>query len=130
MTAMPQSFHVLDFDLAIARLGPAAEVPDTLFGSSGFLTISRTPDEVSIVCEESLARDFERVELEWRAIKLAGPFAFDQVGILSSVLEPLARANIGIFAISTFDTDYILVKAQNLGAAIDALEAHGHRRLP
>ena len=52
------------------------------------------------------------------------------IGILSSVLDPLARANIGIFAVSTFDTDYILVKAQNLRAAIDALEAHGHRRLP
>ena len=83
-----------------------------------------------IVCEASLARDLQRVEREWRAIKLAGPFAFDQVGILSSVLDPLARANIGIFAVSTFDTDYILVKAQNLRAAIDALEAHGHRRLP
>jgi len=127
---MPQSFHVLDHDLAIARLEPASKVPATLLGSGRFLTISRTSDEVSIVCEASLARDFERVELEWRAIKLAGPFAFDHVGILSSVLEPLARANIGIFAISTFDTDYILVKAQNLSAAIHALEAHGHRRLP
>ena len=130
MTAMPQSFHVLDHDLAIARLEPASEVPATLLGSGRFLTISRTSDEVSIVCEASLARDLQRVEREWRAIKLAGPFAFDQVGILSSVLDPLARANIGIFAVGTFDTDYILVKAQNLRAAIDALEAHGHRRLP
>ena len=130
MSPMPQSFHVLDHDLAIARLEPASKVPATLLGSGRFLTLSRTSDEVSIVCEASRARDFERVELEWRAIKLAGPFAFDHVGILSSVLEPLARANIGIFAISTFDTDYILVKAQNLSAAIDALEAHGHRRLP
>ena len=126
---MYQSFQILDHDLAIARLEPASKVPATLLGSGRFLTISRTSDEVSIVCEASLARDFERVELEWRAIKLAGPFAFDQVGILSSVLEPLARANIGIFAISTFDTDYILVKSSCLDAAVSSLQAAGHRRV-
>lgn len=62
----------------------------------------------------------------WRALKLHGPFAFDAVGILAALLAPLAQAGIGIFAVSTFDTDYLLVKAADLPRAMATLQAAGH----
>ena len=97
--------------------------------SPGFLSITRTADELSIVCAEDVAVGFARVDRAWRAIKVQGPFAFDQTGVLASFLDPLAVAAIGIFAVSTFDTDYILVKSANLEAAVAALKGAGHRLL-
>ena len=73
--------------------------------------------------------DEPRVERGWRALRLQGPFDFALTGILLSVLEPLAAAGIGIFAVSTFDTDYVLVKDDQLGTAVDALAGAGHRIL-
>jgi len=94
--------------------------------SPGFLSITRTEDELSIVCAEDVAAGLARVDSGWRAMKVQGPFAFDQTGILASFLDPLAVAAIGIFAVSTFDTDYILVKSENLAKALAALKQAGH----
>jgi len=69
------------------------------------------------------------VDSGWCAIKVQGPFAFDQTGVLASLLDPLAAVGIGIFAVSTFDTDYILVKSMNLENAVHALKDAGHRLL-
>ena len=83
----------------------------------------------SVQCEAGLVAGMETTERGWRAIKLVGPFAFNQTGILSSCLDPLARSGIGIFAVSTYDTDYILVKSCCLDAALSSLQAAGHRRV-
>ena len=106
---------------AIARLEPGARVPEWAAGTA-FSSITRTRDELSIVCPESAVPPEVRAERGWAMIKLAGPFPFDAVGVLEAVLAPLARAKISIFAVSTFDTDYVLVKRADLGRAVAALE--------
>jgi hypothetical protein len=111
----------------IARLEPGTGVPDTVLASRDFISITRTDDELSIVCSENAAAGLARIDRHWRAIKVHGPFAFDQTGVLASFLGPLASASIGIFAVSTFDTDYILVKSENLEHAVRALQTAGHR---
>ena len=95
--------------------------------------MTRSSDELSIVCEERVCEDHPlpegvRVELGWVALKLSGPFPFSMTGVLASFLEPLAEAKTPIFAISTFDTDYVLVKREDLERAARALEAAGHHQ--
>ncbi|MFG3693474.1 ACT domain-containing protein [Stutzerimonas stutzeri] len=126
---MSYSFSVLLQNFVIARLEPNADLPSAVLASPGFLSITRTADELSIVCAEDVAAGLARVDKAWRAIKVQGPFAFDQTGVLASFLDPLAVAAIGIFAVSTFDTDYILVKSANLDGAVAALKDAGHRLL-
>ncbi len=111
---------------AVCRLDPSEQIP-AWAGRDGFLTISWSPDELSVVCAEEMVPEGVRCELGWRALKLQGPFDFALTGILLAVLAPLAEARIGIFAISTFDTDYVLVKEEHFGRAVDALAAAGHR---
>jgi hypothetical protein len=124
---MSLSFSVLSTSFMIARLDPGASVPGTVMDSRDFMSITRTDEELSIVCPEHASAALTKVDGPWRAIKIHGPFAFDQTGVLASFLAPLAHASIGIFATSTFDTDYVLVKSENLGRAIQALQSAGHR---
>jgi uncharacterized protein len=70
-----------------------------------------------------------QAELDWAALQLQGPFPFEMSGILAAILNPLADEGIGIFAISTFDTDYVLVKADHVQAADDALRRAGHEKI-
>ena len=116
---------VLEEILAVCRLGPDAPVP--AWATSGmFFSITRTMDELSIVCPiSSLAADVT-AETGWRAIKIAGPLDFNLVGVLASITSTLANAAVSIFAISTYDTDYILVRGSDLDHAIDALVSDGH----
>lgn len=96
---------------------------------SKFSCLVRTPDEYSFVCEESLLgpdREGLLVEGGWLALKLEGPFPFAMAGVLASFIQPLAEAGIPVFAISTFDTDYVLIKNENLKQALTALAAAGH----
>lgn len=123
---MTQSFSVLPQSFAIARLEPDAELPSAVLASPSFMSITRTEDELSIVCAEDVTAGLPRVDSGWRAVKVQGPFAFDQTGILASFLDPLAAAGIGIFAVSTFDTDFVLVKSENLANALAALKEAGH----
>ena len=92
----------------------------------GFFCVTQTAEELSIVCGESRVPAGVRVETGWVALKLEGPFPFALTGVLTSFLQPLADAAIPIFAISTFDTDYILMSRAKLKPAISALEAAGH----
>lgn len=112
--------------LAVCRLEPDAAVPS--WATSGpFHAIVRTPAELSIVCSADDVRPGVRAETGWRCFRVAGPIAFTETGVLSSVAAPLAAAEVGIFAISTFDTDYVLVPGQKLDGALLALAAAGHR---
>jgi len=126
---MNLSFSVLSKSFVIAKLEPGASVPGTVMDSRDFMSVTRTDDELSIVCSEHAGTGLAKVDGPWRAMKIRGPFAFDQTGVLASFLDPLANASIGIFAASTFDTDYVLVKSENLERAVQALQSAGHRFL-
>lgn len=119
--------ELLSDTLAICRLDAAAPVPDWALGSSPFLTISRTPEELSITTVESAVPTGVRCERAYRALRVRGPLPLDLVGILAAIADPLADAGLSIFAISTFDTDYVLVKTRDLESAVRALERAGHR---
>jgi len=116
-------------ELAICRLPATAAVPDWARGA--FVSITHTVDELSIVCEraaivESDLPDGSLVEGGWWALKVAGPLDLDLTGILASLATPLAEAEISIFAISTYDTDYVLVRAEELGRATAVVRGAGH----
>jgi hypothetical protein len=117
---------VLPGTFAVARLGPAASVP--AWATQGLITsITRTPDELSIVCADEAVPPGVRAERGWRALRVAGTIDFALTGILASILSPLGSAKVSIFAVSTFDTDCVLVHAYALAPAIAALRAAGHR---
>jgi hypothetical protein len=111
--------------LAVCRLAPEAPLPSWANGP-GFLSVTRTGDELSIVVEEGRVPEDVQREGGFRPLRLEGTFDFSQVGILASVLSPLAQAGISIFAVSTYDTDYVLVKDADLAGAVAALRAAGH----
>ena len=123
---MPHTFRVLPGAYAIARLDADAVVPGWATRAQGFVSITRADDELSIVCRSDAVQDDVRADGDWRTIKIDGPFAFDQIGVLVSLAAPLAGAGVAIFVVSTFDTDYILVKAHQLAQAIAALQSAGH----
>ena len=119
-------FSLLPDVLAVVRLPADAPVPAWAVGHSAFASLTRTSDELSIVCPEALAPPGIVAELGWRAFKLHGPLPFSAVGVLEGFASPLARAGISIFVVSTFDTDYVLVKSEQFGRAIAALVKAGH----
>ena len=123
--AVPITHHTLTIlpdTFAICRLDADA-IPAWATASS-FFSITRTAEELSIVCLQSDVPDGIKCEKDWRCFKLTGPIPFTTVGVLASLVQPLAEAGISVFAISTFDTDYLLVKAAYFKRAIDALRQH------
>jgi hypothetical protein len=126
MTGPSLPLEVLPDTLAICRLPPDAVVPSWATGREAFLTVSRTRDELSITAVQRVVPADTRCERDYRALRVRGTLPADLVGILLSIAEPLARAGLAIFAISTYDTDYVLVKARDLPAALEALKAAGH----
>jgi hypothetical protein len=121
-------FRVDERELAISRLDPGDAVP--LWATAGaFFSVTRSARELSIVCEDALVPPGVRHERGWATLELEGPFPFELTGILASFLAPLAEAKIGIFALSTFDTDLVLVKRDALDAARCALAAAGHEEI-
>ncbi|WP_287595808.1 ACT domain-containing protein [Thermomonas sp.] len=123
---MPLRLSLLPQTYVIARLAADAPVPAGVLEAADFVSVSRTAEELSIVCPQEVAPPAPKLDGGWRTLKLHGPFAFDEVGILAALLEPLAEAGIGIFAVSTFDTDYLLVKATDLPRAMATLRGAGH----
>ncbi len=119
------SLHLLDDTLAVCRLPPGARPPGWA-GSGDLWAVIRTPDELTVVCREDLVPGTVRAERSWRALKVQGPLEFTLTGVLAALAEPLARAGIPVFALSTYDTDYLLVKMENLERAIQVLRQAGH----
>jgi uncharacterized protein len=109
---------------AICRLNHDAPYPEWAKGK--FVSLSRTQDELSVVCEQDNVPGDVKHEGDWRVLQVAGPMDLSIIGVLASLTKPLADAGINLFAISTFDTDYLLVKAENYEAAKGALERAGH----
>jgi hypothetical protein len=119
------SLSVLPVRLSVCRLVPGAPIPDWVGGE--LTAITRTADELSIVCDQQRVPDGVKAEKGWRAFKVAGPLDFGLTGVLAALAAPLAAAKISIFALSTFDTDYLLVKEKSMTAAVQALRDAGHR---
>ena len=112
--------------MAVCRLSPHEDIPIWALQQHSFLSLTYTDDELSIVCSASSVPAGIQSEKYWQAIKVQGPLDFSLTGVLSSLAAPLASENIPIFVISTFDTDYILVKEQNVERAKTVLKRHGH----
>ncbi len=113
-------------EFAAVRLDAADPVPE--WALRGRLHgITRTPDELSIVCDAAEVPQDVRAERGWRMLRVRGPLQFDLTGILASLTGPLAAAGVPIFSISTFDTDYLMVRAADASRATDALNRAGHR---
>jgi hypothetical protein len=116
---------VLTGSFAMVRL--AADSPLPLWAiEKDFFSVTRTSDELSIVCPARQVPSGIAAETGWRVLKVEGPFALSEVGVLAALSAPLAAANVSLFAISTFDTDYLLVSEKQLYVAIAALQNAGH----
>jgi hypothetical protein len=120
------ALRLLDGDYAVSRLSPDDPIPAWAEGE-GFVSISRSDEELSVLCRaERVAPDVRR-DAGWACLKLQGPFAFDETGIVLSVIAPLSNAGLGVFVVSTFDGDHILVKRVDLDRARLLLTEAGHR---
>lgn len=122
---MKLNLCVLDGLFTIHRLLPEKDIPSPVFAGR-FYSICKTDDELSIICSSSVVLDSESKDAGWSGIKVIGPLDFSLTGILADMSAVLAKAKISIFAISTFDTDYVLVKSENLEAAKAAMEKAGY----
>jgi hypothetical protein len=121
----PLHLSLLTIDLAVCRLPADAPLPPEM-DRLPFFACTRTPDELSIIVPEDRVPPDWQCEPGWRALKVAGPLDFSLVGVLHSLTAPLARAGISLFALSTYDTDYILVRRHDLSRALAVLSAAGH----
>ena len=115
------TLSVMPISLAVVRLNTLSNIPLWAMEGGDFFSITKTQDELSVVCSEDKVPQDVKVEKGWRCLKVEGPLDFGLTGILSSLAQPLAEAKISIFAISTFDTDYIMIKKENLQKAIIVL---------
>ena len=122
---MPLTLQLIPGEFAVCRLPPAEPVP-AWADSAVFSSVTRTTDELSIICPAAPVPAGIKAERGWRLLKVAGPLDFGAVGILAAVTAPLASAGISLLAVGTFDTDYVLVKADHLYDALRSLEAAGH----
>jgi len=110
---------------AVAQLEAGSEIPAWVTGGS-LVSITFTHDEVSIVCAESSVPPHVEAVRGFRCLRVEGPLGFSETGVLESIARPLARASISIFAVSTYNTDYLLVARDDLEASLAALSASGH----
>ena len=125
MTNLQLSLSVLKDSLSVCRLAPDTGIPSWV-PAQGLVSITRTVDELSIVCLSEAVPDTVRSERGFFALKIEGPLDFSLTGILLAVIGPLADAGISIFALSTYDTDYVLVNKRDLKQAVSVLSDFGH----
>ena len=115
-TSVNLVLSVLSETFRIHKLSPDVSIPEEIL-KSNYYSVSKIENELSVVCSELIEVQSLQSSKGWKCIKVAGPFDFNLTGILAGISDILAQANISIFAISTFDTDYILVKSQDLSSA-------------
>jgi hypothetical protein len=124
--SLPQlSLILLPGRFAVCKLDPGDSIPGWAAGGS-FLSLTRTSDELSIVCDEASIPECVKCARDWCCLRVAGAMDFSAIGVLASLVGPLAQAQISVFAISTFDTDYLLMREHDLPNALDALRRQGH----
>jgi hypothetical protein len=110
---------------AISRLDAGSPIPPWAM-QGPFFSVTRTGDELSVVTELSRVPPGVQSQPGWRVLKVHGPFVLTEIGVLAALAAPLAEAKSSLFAVSTFDTDYLLIAGETLLAAIAALERAGH----
>ena len=115
------TMKLLKENYGVCRLGQGEAVPAWVMTSS-FYSMTKTEDELSVVCDMALIPDDILCERDWRVLKIEGPLDFALVGILSLISKVLADCSVSIFAVSTYDTDYILVKEKDRELAITSLK--------
>ncbi|GLZ40142.1 ACT domain-containing protein [Actinokineospora sp. NBRC 105648] len=113
-------------DYAVTRFDPGTAVAADLFTAPGLVSVTSTPAELSVVAPTSHAPGGGRTELGWRLLTVRGPLEFTLTGIMASLAGSLAAAGVSLFALSTFDTDHILVHDADLTRAVTALREAGH----
>ena len=119
------TFTLFDGLFAVARLGAEDDVPPWAHRGA-FSSITRTPHELSIVCDEGAMPDHVQAERGWRCLGLQGPIPFETTGVAAAITRVLAERGISVFVVSTFDTDYVLVKAAVVDEAVEALRETGY----
>jgi len=122
---MALKMRLLEETYGVCRLDKSEPVPAWAGSGGGFLSVTRTEDELSVVCVQGSIPGDVKCERGWRIIKVLGPLDFSMVGILASISAALAGKGISIFAVSTYDTDYILVKEGDVCGAVEALRGEG-----
>ena len=127
ITALPKFvLSVLFETFTIHKLSPDASIPEEIL-KSNYYSVSKTENELTLVCSEVIEVQSLQSSKGWKCIKIAGPLDFNLTGILADISDILAKENISIFAISTFDTDYILVRTQDLSSATTKLRLAGYK---
>ena len=123
---MALNLIILKDTYSIYRLNIGDDIPAWI-RDSDFYSVTKTQDELSIVCKhsDSIIEDY-KINTDWRIIKIQGPLDFSLVGIIADILGFLKNIKVSIFTISTYDTDYILVKSQDLGTAVDSLKNNNY----
>jgi hypothetical protein len=116
---------LLDEALSVCRLAASEALPAWCQGHA-FASITRTPEELSVIAPTEAVPAGVRHTDGWRALKVHGPFDFGETGVLSSLLAPLAEVALPVLAVCTFDTDYLLVRESDLSKAIEAIRGAGH----
>jgi hypothetical protein len=119
------TFTVLEGDYSIHRLSPGSDVP-AVPGETAFSSITRTDEEITVVCPGAIDLKAEHTEPGWCVLKVIGPLDFSLTGILAGICRVLSDAEISLFALSTWDTDYILIRSCDREGAIKALTSAGH----
>ncbi|WP_020665900.1 ACT domain-containing protein [Amycolatopsis nigrescens] len=115
-------------EYVVARLAPDAPTPAGLLDprEPALVSVTRTPQELSVICPAELTPAGAKVESGWRLLTVRGPLAFTLTGIIAALSGELAAAGVALFSLSTFETDHLLVKAEELARAVDTLRASGH----
>ncbi len=126
MAGSRRSLSLMEGSFAICRLDKNAPIPDWAFAGE-FFSVARTPDELSIVCPQTSVPEGADCETGWRCLKVESPFEFDLSGVISSIAAPLVEAGIGLFAVATQDSDYLMVKETDLEQTVLVLSRVGHR---
>ena len=117
--------RLVDAEYAITRLNIGTPLPEWLMGP-GFWTVSSSREEMTLVCRAARIPPGVQSSGGWRCLRIEQHFSFEVPGVLASVLNPLTEAGVGIFANSTFSTDYVFIMGSDLEKAVAALKAHGH----
>ena len=120
------SLKILPDRMAVCRFDPAVAVPDWI-AEVGFYSLTRTEEELTLVCPETRLAPGISSEAGWRCFQVQGQLDFSEIGIILSLTRPLAENGVSVFVISTFNTDYLMVKENDLAKAIGALTAEGHQ---
>ncbi len=118
---MEIELELLEFELTIAKLAEIRDL-DSLFNKARFVSLTKTADELSLVIDSDNMPKVQFANEGWKAFKIIGPLDFSLVGIVQKVIEPLAANNISIFNLSTFDTDYIMVRKEQVNKAVEVLK--------